>query len=306
MPDTPRELHLLAPAKINFSLGVVGKRADGYHDLRMLMAPVSLYDELLLTRLGEPGRIEVRAAAFPDVEEGENNLCHRAAAYFFRATGVRGGVSVKLTKTIPVGAGMGGGSSDAAAVLMGLERLFDHPLGEAARERAAFEVGADVPFFFARGPAWVEGVGERVTPLAALEELWLVVVHPGVFLSTAAVFSRHNKELTTPGEVHNITQFDFQGVASVLSNDLEPAARALEPEVGRAIECVRAAGCRAALMTGSGAAVFGLCADEAEARRVADAVGKSAPAAWRVMVLHTLGRAPLLPDDLLRWGVGKR
>lgn len=301
MPDI---LDLLAPAKVNLCLHVLGRRADGYHDLRSLMAPVNLYDRLRLERL-DANRIEVTAAGSPHVEGGEKNLCHRAASFYFRTTGATGGVRVRVDKKIPVGAGFAGGSSDAAAVLMGLEQIFGRALNPAERIRAAFDVGADVPFFFARCPAWVGGIGERVTPVPASGPLWLVLIHPGVFLSTAAVFSRHNKELTSRGEVHNITQFDFQGVAAGLHNDLEPAARGLEPAIGEAAGALRAAGLAAVAMTGSGSAVFGLCPDEALARRVADTVRRGVPRAWFVAAVHTLPRSPLAAEEE-PWGVGKR
>ena len=118
---------------------------------------------------------------------GEDNLCHRAARFYFAETGVQGGVAIELTKRVPTGAGLGGGSSDAAATVLGLERLYGRQLSPAARRRAAFAVGADVPFFFARAPAWVGGIGEVVEPVPELVPVWLVLVFPGVFLSTPSI-----------------------------------------------------------------------------------------------------------------------
>ncbi len=282
-------LRLAAPAKVNLFLEVCGKRTDGYHELRMFLAPVSLFDRLVLEPLEEEGRIEVLADGGPQVPSGEENLCHRAARFYFGETGAPGGVRVRLSKSIPAGAGLGGGSSDAAATILGLERLHGRALSEEGRVRAAFAVGADVPFFFARGPAWVEGIGEAVRRAPAFEPLWLVLVHSGAFLSTGHVFSRFTRGLTTPGAPHTIAQFNFRGFVAALRNDLEPAALALEPSVGGALAALRAAGAPGAQMSGSGAAVFGLFPDEPSARRAAHLLRQDPGAEkWRVETVHTL------------------
>lgn len=289
MTVTRGSLRLRAPAKVNFFLEVLGRRPDGYHELKMLLAPVSLFDELVLEPLGEPGRIEVETDGDARVEAGERNLCHRAARFYFEATGVSAGVRVRLAKRIPVGAGLGGGSSDAATTLLGLEELFGVPLPPEARRAAAFRVGADVPFFFARSPAWVEGMGEVVCPAPALPVLWLVLVHPGVFLSTGAVFSRFTMGLTTPRQPPTMIPFRFQGFVEGLRNDLEPAARALAPAVGNVLEALAAAGAPGVLMSGSGSAAFGLFPDEERAQEAASCVARHPGAAgWRIEVVHTL------------------
>lgn len=307
--DFGSRLVLRAPAKVNLSLEVCGKRADGYHDLRMLMAPVSLWDEVILEPLAEEGRLEVACEGVPEVAAGEDNLCHRAARFYREETGQRVGLRIRVRKTIPAGAGLGGGSSDAAATLMGLERLCSRPLDGEARRRAAHRVGADVPFFFARGPAWVEGIGERVTPLPEVPPLWLVLVHPGVFLPTPQVFSRFTMGLTSPGRVHTIAQFNFQGLLQGLRNDLQDAAVTLEPRVGTALEVLGRAGAPGRLMSGSGSAVFGLFADEASARDAADRVQRAPETCgWRIEVVHTLppGAYPFLDEQHPDWGVDKR
>ncbi len=282
-------LELAAPAKVNLYLEVVGRRPDGYHDLRMLMAPVAWFDRIVLEPLDEPGRVELGLAGGDAVPPDEHNLCVRAARYYFRKTDVPAGVRIALTKRIPAGAGLGGGSSDAATTLLGLERLFGRRLGTEGRRQAAFEVGADVPFFFARGPAWVEGIGERVRPLEGAEELWLVIVWPAEFLSTARVFSRIRKGLTSRGRPPRIAQFDFRGVGAVLRNDLQPAAVAEAPVVGRALELLKNTGTSHVLVSGSGSAVFGLFPDRRRAERAAEAL-RSAPETrgWTIRVVHTL------------------
>lgn len=283
------DLRLAAPAKVNLFLEVRGKRPDGYHELRMFLAPVSLFDGLALEPLEEDGRVEVLSEGGAEVPSGEGNLCHRAARFYFGETGAPGGVRVRLSKAIPAGAGLGGGSSDAAATILGLERLCRRPLSAASRARAAFAVGADVPFFFARGPAWVEGIGELVHPVPAFDPLWLVLVHSGAFLSTRHVFSRFTQGLTTPGAAHTIAQFNFRGFAAALRNDLEPAAMALEPSVGAALAALRAAGAAGVRMSGSGSAVFGLFPDEPSAQRAAVLLRQGhGTENWRVEVVHTL------------------
>ncbi|MBI5017749.1 MAG: 4-(cytidine 5'-diphospho)-2-C-methyl-D-erythritol kinase [Deltaproteobacteria bacterium] len=289
MPDAPATLHLLAPAKVNLFLEVLGRRPDGYHELRMFLVPVSLFDELVLECLEEPGRIEVVSTGNAHVESGERNLCYRAARFYFERAALAGGIRIGVAKRIPVGAGLGGGSSDAATTLLGLEALFGVPLSPQDRRDAAFHVGADVPFFLARAAAWVEGVGEIVRPIPPFAPLWLVIVHPGVFLSTAAVFSRFTMGLTTPGQPPRISHLRFQGFVESLRNDLEPAARSLEPLVGDALESLMAAGSPGVLMSGSGSAAFGLFPDEERAQEAASCVAKRSEAAgWRIEVVHTL------------------
>ncbi len=308
-----RPLELSAPAKVNLYLEVVGRRPDGYHDLRMLVAPVSWFDRLVLEPLDEPGRVEFRVDEGDAVPPGEDNLCVRAARYYFRRTGVAAGVRIALSKRIPAGAGLGGGSSDAATTVIGLERLFGRRLDDEARRRCAFEVGADVPFFFARGPAWVEGIGERVHPLEEAPELWLVIVWPAEFLSTARVFSRLTKGLTSRGRPPRIAQFDFRGVGAVLRNDLQPASVLEAPVVGRALELLKSTGTSHVLVSGSGSAVFGLCRDRRQAERVAEAL-RSEPGTrgWTVRAVHTLRpgafpfRWPRRTSTETRWGVAKR
>lgn len=282
---------------MNLVLQVLGRRPDGYHDLRMLMAPVSLFDELTIETRDTAEGIEVVCAGVADVEGGEGNLCHCAARYYLREAGVAAGVRIRVRKSVPAGAGLGGGSSDAAAVIMGLETLLGKPLSEEQRARAAFEVGADVPFFFARSPAWVEGIGERVEPIPGAASQWLVLVCPDAFVSTARVFSGLNRGLTSSGPLHTITQFNFRGLAPGLRNDLQEIAAALEPRITEALQELRSAGAPAALMSGSGSAVFGLFPDERAARRSEKAVKERTKAReWRVETVHTLppGAFPFL------------
>ncbi len=294
-PD--RTLRLRAPAKVNLILEVVGRRPDGYHELRMLMAPVSLFDELTIEATDDTAEIQVSCEGAAAVEGGESNLCYRAARYYLAEAGVSGGARIRVRKSIPAGAGLGGGSSDAAVTILGLEHLFSRPLSAEQRTRTAFEVGADVPFFFARSVAWVEGIGERLKPVSEAAPQWLVLVCPNAFVSTTRVFSGLNRGLTSPRPLHTITQFNFRGLAPELRNDLQEIAVALEPQVSEALQALRVAGAPAALMTGSGSAVFGLFPDEPAARRAAEALEeRTRTRQWGVKVVHTLppGAFPFL------------
>lgn len=288
-------IELLAPAKVNLTLQVVGKRPDGYHELRSLMAPVSLFDRVTLTRLDKE-RIEVVCQGGKDVPGGEQNLCHRAAKFYFEHKKIEGGVHILVDKAIPSGAGMGGGSSDAATTIMGLEALFGQKLNEGQKKQAAFEVGADVTFFFAKGPAWVEGIGENVRPVAIESPLNMVVIHPGAFLSTAAVFSKINIGLTSPSPLHTIGRFNFRGIVEALSNDLENAARTLEPEIAHALDALDRVGALRSMMTGSGSAVFGIFPDEEKAKAAHRLLEAQAPGDWWIEVACTLDGA-VAPDS---------
>lgn len=302
----PAAVRAFAPAKINLYLKVTAKRPDGYHELDSVMAPVAIYDTITLERTGSRDGISVFSSGSPHVGSGESNICHRAAKFFFERSGKAGGVSITVEKNIPVGAGMGGGSSDAATVIMALETLFGTRLTEKDRRDAAFAVGADVPFFFARGPARIGGIGDNVVPVAIEEPLWLVVVHPGIFLSTAAVFSGLNMGLTIKSRVNTIAHFNFQGISEGLANDLEQPALALAPEIGRALSELGAEKCAASMMTGSGSAVFGLFPGPDEAKAASLAIKTRNDRSWRVEATHTVNRASDFPEMILNWGVGKR
>lgn len=263
-----------APAKLNLFLEVTGKRPDGYHDLQSLMVAVGLYDTLECSP-DRSGGLALTCDA-PDLSCGPDNLVLRAAEVLRRHTGYAGGARLHLAKRIPMQAGMAGGSSDAAAALAGLNRLWnlDLPAAELARLGAA--VGSDVAFFFAPSPAaWCTGRGEVVEPERVGGPLWFVVAKPPVGLSTAAVF----RELTLPDvpvpgdEIRAAVRAgDVERIARGLHNRLSEPAERLAPEVAALRRAVLDAGAAGALMTGSGSAVFGLCRDRTEAHRVASAL----------------------------------
>ena len=256
-------LRLAAPAKLNLGLRVVGRRADGYHELESVFAPLDLADALALRwSEADVARVTLRAVGGPPVPEGSENLAVRAAEAFLRETDQRLAIEIELEKRIPTGGGLGGGSSDAGTVL---RALAEHHPGALSRERLAalaLELGADVPFFLDPRPAWVRGIGERIAPLAGLPALPVLLVNPGVELSTASVF-RSFDALGEPPSPPAAKVPDFSGgdagaaaLAPLLHNDLEPAAIRLLPELRRLRERLRALGGIATGMSGSGPTLF--------------------------------------------------
>jgi 4-diphosphocytidyl-2-C-methyl-D-erythritol kinase len=255
-----------APAKVNLFLEVLAKRADGYHDITTLLVAVSLYDTLVF-REEASGQVHVRCN-LPDLATGPDNLVTRAAALLLRQNGCRRGADIRLVKRIPLAAGLAGGSTDAAAALAGLNRLWR--LGLATPELAALgaELGSDVPFFFATPAAWCTGRGERVAPVALGRPLLFVVAVPPTGLSTAEVY----RGVAVPERPRSGTELckavvtgDVNEIGCGLHNRLQPAAERLCPAVS-ALQA-RLANLQPAgvVMSGSGSSVFALCRDRKEA-----------------------------------------
>ena len=274
-----------APAKLNLCLHVTGRRADGYHDLQTIFQLISLSDQLSFD-LREDGRI-VRldyegstAQSLRDVAE-DQDLCVRAARALQTRSGVKLGVTIRLRKAIPVGGGLGGGSSDAATTLVALNALWACGLSTDELAAIGITLGADVPVFI-RGRSGVgEGVGERLTPVE-LPNSWFVVIHPGVAVPTRDVFQA--PELTRNSPVLTIPAL----LASGGRNDCEPVVRERYPEVAAALDWLgRYASAR---LTGTGSCLFARFASAAEAERVAARV----PDVWRAYVVQGLAESPLL------------
>jgi len=256
---------LLAPAKINLCLHVIGKRGDGYHELEMLMLPLDFGDSVTL-RLRERSGVELRCDGL-SLAPGEENIATRAARRMFELSGCGRGAEVEIVKRIPVAAGLGGGSSDAAAVLCGLNRLLDLNLPEAELMAEGVKLGADVPFFIRGLPAWATGIGERLDTVENIPPAWYVLVNPGFAVSTAWVYG--NLGLTTPGATTKMPRFSGQigEIVALLRNDLEAVTARRHPEIEALKSELVSLGARGALMSGSGPTVFGVFADEASARR---------------------------------------
>jgi 4-diphosphocytidyl-2-C-methyl-D-erythritol kinase len=257
-------MRISSPAKINLFLKVVGKRPDGYHELVSLMCCVGIYDTVNL-RVGS-GRTTV-ACGHPDVPEDENNLTVRAADLFLEALGIGAGVHIEIQKRIPVGAGLGGGSSNAAAVFNGLNRHFDNPFTFQQLRSMALTIGADVPFFIRGKPALVTGIGEKLEPFGGLKPMPVLLIYPGVGLSTAGVFKKFNLALTKcEKKIRSILLGDLPfNAVEHLHNDLEATAASICPPINTAKKLLLEHGADGAMMTGSGSTVFGLFFDREQA-----------------------------------------
>ena len=261
-----------APAKVNLFLEVLAKRPDGYHDIATLMVAVSLYDTLDFKE--ESSGLVRLSRDYPGLSTGPDNLVLRAAEMLRRHTGSTQGASIQLAKRIPMAAGLAGGSTDAAATLAGLNRLW--ALGLTPRELAAIgaEIGSDVPFFFSTPAAWCTGRGEQTTPWPLGRTLHLVLVCPQAGLSTAEVY----RGVTVPdipesGEELRQAAADgnVEEIGRRLHNRLQPVAERLCPPVAALYRRLVRLGAAGQLMSGSGASLFALCRDPGEARRVARA-----------------------------------
>jgi 4-diphosphocytidyl-2-C-methyl-D-erythritol kinase len=270
----------LAPAKLNLSLQVFGKRPDGYHHIRSIMVPVSLYDEVTVEEA--PAGISVECDA-PGVPTDTANSCHKSAALFLAWAGTPAGVRIRIRKGIPAESGLGGGSSDAAAALKGLISLTGkHPPPETLLAMAV-RVGADVPFFLPGGAALVEGFGERLTPLLWNVPCHAVIVRPAFGLSTREAYARLGREPGDPPPRGTMPSFrTFSDVAAVVRNDFEAAWGALHPEIAAIRRELVSAGAAAAGLSGSGSAVFGLFTSESSAREAREKLsGSDDGGKWR-------------------------
>jgi 4-diphosphocytidyl-2-C-methyl-D-erythritol kinase len=277
-------VQLRAPAKLNLSLAVLARRPDGFHEIESLMVPVTLHDTLRVRRTDTPdivlrvswgGRLasaEGRALA-RDVPSDDRNLVVRAARALAAAAGVTAGLEIDLVKEIPSGAGLGGGSSDAAATLMAAAQAWGLDWPREKLAAVAAEIGSDVPWFFAGGPAIARGRGERVEPVAGLHAWPAVIACPAGGLSTAAVYAGCTPSMARHGDAARLaTALAGGGLAAAIPfmhNDLEPPARQASADVDALLETLARAGATAPRLTGSGSACFAICRTLTEARGIA-------------------------------------
>ncbi|MDY6837556.1 MAG: 4-(cytidine 5'-diphospho)-2-C-methyl-D-erythritol kinase [Thermodesulfobacteriota bacterium] len=259
-----KPLAIRSPAKINLFLKVLSKRTDGYHEIVSLMCRVSLFDTVTLS-FGQPS-ISVHCA-HPEVPDGKSNLAYKAAAHFFEALSRQDGVAISIDKVIPVAAGLGGGSSNAAAVFMGLNEHYGHPFTKEKLMDMALKVGADVPFFVFQHCAVARGIGEQLERFCGLPSWSVVLVCPKCQISTAWAYKHFTLRLTNCEENSKVLPFteDLSKTESLLYNDLEQVAVDKFPEIDAIKTALLDLGAEQALMSGSGAAVFGLFQDPQQA-----------------------------------------
>jgi 4-diphosphocytidyl-2-C-methyl-D-erythritol kinase len=285
-------LTLPAFAKINLTLRVLAKRADGYHDLDTVFQTVSLHDTIEMSLINQPHII--LSCSDRSLSAGKDNLVIRAAAALQGGHAPNQGARIHLEKRIPVQAGLGGGSSDAAVTLLGLVRLWDLSLTKEYLMAIASQLGADVPFFLFGGTARGTGSGEKLEQLAEVGEKFLLIIKPNANVNTSDAYktldqrslTTHNSKTILSSSVAKQV-FDRTDFAS-LTNDFEVVAFDLAPEIRRAKAALLKAGANAALLAGSGAAVFGVFDSEDAQRRAIQAI--ELETGWRVFPCRTIGR----------------
>ena len=279
-------LRIKARAKINWTLDILGQREDGYHLMDMLMQSVTLADLLTLessdsltlkTTMGRRGGSAVSSdeAAAEAVPCDERNLAYRAAVALQQYTGCSKGAVISLEKNIPSGAGMGGGSADAAAVLYGLNRLWQLNLTQEELLAIGLKLGADVPYMLTGGLARVGGIGEKISSLSPVPDAWLVLTQPCDGLSTKEIFTAYDSPAPSLCIRHPATDEaqaallagDLPRLAAAMNNVLEGISIAKRPAIAEAVRRMEAAGAIRSMMTGSGSVVYGIFAAEADARQ---------------------------------------
>jgi 4-diphosphocytidyl-2-C-methyl-D-erythritol kinase len=291
-----KELSVIAPAKINLDLRVLGRRSDGYHEVRTLLQTIDLADEIHATE-AQSNVLELRVEPGGVVSSGSDNLMIRAAEALLQHTGIKAGARLELAKRIPIGAGLGGGSTDAAATLVLLDVLWELNLEPSELQALAADLGTDVPFFLTGGLALATGRGEIIQPLPDLVDCCVVVCTPPIHVATADVYGlfASGSWLTSRGPKANVEAFaaglDRAGTIvppwRELGNDLEPVVVENWPDVGRAVTALKAMGPLCAAVTGSGAAAFAVFPDIEAAGDGPDGLDPS----WDVHVGSTLGRS---------------
>jgi len=270
MPSSPGQVTVRGFAKINLFLDVLERREDGYHEIETLMQPIGLWDDLSMTRT-ESG-IEL-AGDDPTISWGSDNLCHRAAGEFLARTGLDGGVRISVAKGIPHGAGLGGGSSDAAAVLIGLDEMFGTGLGEEGLIEIGLSLGSDVPFFIKGGPAVGRGRGEILEPVEGLRTGWILIIKPNITVSTSWAYRNIKIGLTRGGGVATLGQLieglkRFPEVELTTWNSFTRAVTESYPEIGEILDTLRRSGAILSAMSGSGSACFAIFGDHGRAVEV--------------------------------------
>ena len=268
---------LKALAKINLGLDVLGRRENGYHDVRMVMQTIYLYDNVTLTKKDEAG-IQVETNLFY-LPVDENNIAYKAAKLLIDEFDIKQGVHIQLEKHIPVAAGMAGGSSNAAAVLVGMNRLFNLGLKQKELMERGVKLGADVPYCVMRGTVLAEGIGEILSPLPPLPKCYVLIAKPNISVSTKMVYEKldsHEIEVhpDIDGILEGLEAQDIRKVAASMGNVLEKVTIEEYPVIEEIKTAMKEAGALNAMMSGSGPTVFGIFEDRKTAREAQDVIRK--------------------------------
>lgn len=268
-------LELKALGKINLGLDVLGRRENGYHDVRMVMQTVYLYDRIIMKKSKTPGiKLETNLYYLP---VNENNLAYQAAQMLMDEFHIEEGVSIQLDKHIPVAAGMAGGSSNAAAVLFGMNRMFSLGLSQKELMERGVKLGADVPYCIMRGTVLAEGIGEILTPLSPMPKCYVLIAKPAISVSTKMVYEKlDSHEIEDHPDIDGILAGlkagDLKKVAGSMGNVLERVTVDAYPVIDQIKKMMIKEGALNAMMSGSGPTVFGIFEEKATARKAADAI----------------------------------
>ena len=266
------KLELKALGKINLGLDILGQRENGYHEVRMVMQTVYLYDRVILEKSTTSGiQIETNLKFLP---VNENNIAYKAAALIMKEFGIEDGLKISLDKHIPVAAGMAGGSANAAAVLFGMNRMYGLGLSEDELKKRGLSLGADVPYCIMRGTVLAEGIGEILTPISPLPKCSILIAKPPLSASTDTVYEKYDslKSVEHPdidGIIRGLDASDVCQVAGSMGNVLEQVMIPLYPIIGQIKNTMLDAGAKGAVMSGSGPTVFGLFDNRSAARKAA-------------------------------------
>lgn len=290
------EMKLKAMAKINLGLDVLRRRSDGYHDLRMIMQTVYLYDQIKIAEKETSGITLTTNAGYLPVNE--DNLVYKAAKLLMEEFGIEQGVRIHLKKYIPVAAGLAGGSSDAAAVLVGINRMFRLGLSKEDLKKRGVKIGADVPYCIMRGTALAEGIGDVLTPLPAAPDMHVVLAKPPIHVSTGFVYTNLKADQLAyhpdiDAQVDAIRAGDGYAMAKLMGNVLETVTIPAYPVIEEIKEEMKRAGALGAMMSGSGPTVFGLFDDAKKAQAAYEGLrnGSLAKNVYLTKFFHSDGKA---------------
>ncbi len=282
-----KELQIKCPAKINLTLDVVGRRNDGYHNLSMIMQTINLFDIIKISVYESQSTRISLLCENKNVPTDDSNLIVKAAKLFFEKSGISAAIEIQLEKNIPVGAGLGGGSSDAAGTLTALNTLFDNPLSKECLAHMAKSLGADVPFFLSGGCMLAEGIGEKLSPLPPLENVFIVLAKPEISISTAHVYKSLvlDDSICHPdikSAIDALHQQNVDMLASVAGNVLESVVTKEYDVIQEYKSIMRGFGSAYSLMSGSGSSVFGVFKDKLSAEKALRKFLSITPTAYMV------------------------
>ena len=275
------QIYIKGRAKINLALDIVGKRDDGYHQLSTIMQTMTLCDSLLIKKIQKPDYLKV-ISNLPWLPNDQRNLAWQAARYLIDRFAIPDGIFISINKAIPASAGLGGGSADCAATLLGIRNLFGLPISNEEIKELSVRFGADVPFCVMQGCAHAGGIGEELSPLPPLPPMYVLLVKPNVIVSTEDVFKRYDPEKVAARPdvdkvIHNIHKGNLAGICENIANVLESVSAVRYPIIDDIKAVMTENGALTAMMTGSGPTVFGIFKTRKAARGAADAVKATYP-----------------------------